>query len=86
MDADRRAKEIIGLRNKLDTLVRNTRRAFVEFGGSLSAEERKSGQQALGEGEEALPSENLEQIQQAIEVVQHFANELTNVMMNLPGE
>src|SRR5688500_18647983 len=37
-DADRRAKEIIGLRNKLDTLVRNTRRAFVEFGNSLSAE------------------------------------------------
>jgi molecular chaperone DnaK len=40
VEADRRAKEIIGLRNKLDTLVRNTRRAFVEFGGSLS--DRKS--------------------------------------------
>ena len=86
VEADRRAKEIIGLRNKLDTLVRNTRRAFVEFGGSLSAEERKSGQQALAMGEEAVTSENIEQIEQAIEVVQHFANELTNVMMNLPGE
>ncbi|HWT00114.1 MAG TPA: molecular chaperone DnaK [Pyrinomonadaceae bacterium] len=86
VEVDRRAKEIIGLRNKLDTLVRNTRRAFVEFGGSLSAEERKSGQQALAMGEEAANSENVEQIQQAIEVVQHFAGELTNVMMNFPGE
>ncbi|MBA2731576.1 MAG: molecular chaperone DnaK [Acidobacteria bacterium] len=83
-EADKRAKEIIGLRNKLDTLVRNTRRTFVEFGGSLAAEERKNGQQALSKGEEATNSENVEEIRQAIEVVQHFANELTNVMMNLP--
>src|SRR5215210_7132111 len=84
-EADRRAKEIIGLRNKLDTLVRNTRRAFVEFGGSLSAEERKDGQQALTQGEEATNSENVEEIRQAVDIVQRFANELTNVMMNLPG-
>ena len=84
-EADRRAKEIIGLRNKLETLIRNTRRAFVEFGGSLSAEERKDGQQALTQGEEAANSENVEEIQQAIDIVQRFANELTSVMMNLPG-
>src|ERR1044071_4117353 len=84
VEADRRAKEIIGLRNKLDTLVRNTRRAFVEFGGSLAAEERKDGQQALSKGEEATNSENAEEIRQAIEIVQHFANELTTVMMNMP--
>jgi molecular chaperone DnaK len=84
VEADRRAKEIIGLRNKLETLVRNTRRALVEFGGSLNAEERKDGQQALSKGEEATNSENAEEIRQAIEIVQHFANELTNVMMNLP--
>jgi molecular chaperone DnaK len=84
-EADRRAKEIIGLRNKLETLIRNTRRAFVEFGGSLSAEERKDGQQALTQGEEATNSENVEEIQQAIDIVQRFANELTSVMMNLPG-
>ena len=83
-ESDRRAREIIGLRNKLDTLVRNTRRAFVEFGSSLSAEERKNGQQALSQGEEAATSENVEEIRQAIEMVQHFANELTSVMMNLP--
>ncbi len=77
VEADRRAKEIIGLRNKLDTLVRNTRRAFVEFGGSFAAEERKDGQQALSKGEEATNSESAEEIRQAIEIVQHFANELT---------
>ena len=85
VEADRRAKEIIGLRNKLDTLIRNTRRAFLEFGGSLSAEERKGGQQALSQGEEATTSENVEQLREAVETVQQFANELTNVMMNMPG-
>ena len=83
-EADRRAKEIIGLRNKLDTLVRNTRRSFVEFGNALGPEERKDGQQALSKGDEARTSENVEEIRQAIEVVQHFANELTNLMMELP--
>jgi molecular chaperone DnaK len=84
VETDRRAREIIGLRNKLETLVRNTRRAFVEFGGSLSAEERKNGQLALSQGEEALQSENAEEIRQAVEVIQHFANELTTAMMNMP--
>jgi molecular chaperone DnaK len=84
VEADRRAKEIISLRIKLDTLVRNTRRTLVEFGGSLSAESRRDGQLALSKGEEASNSENAEEIRQAIEIVQHFANELTSVMMNLP--
>ncbi|MDT4954843.1 MAG: molecular chaperone DnaK [Acidobacteriota bacterium] len=85
-EADRRTLEIIGLRNKLDTLVRSTRRAFSEFGNSLSAEDRKVGQQSLSRADEALQSEDVEAIRQATELVQLVANDLTNVMMNLPGD
>jgi molecular chaperone DnaK len=85
-EADRRTLEIIGLRNKLDTLVRSTRRAFSEFGNSLPAEDRKVGQQSLSRADEALQSEDVEAIRQATELVQLVANDLTNVMMNLPGD
>jgi hypothetical protein len=58
----------------------------VEFGGSLSSEERRSGQQALSDGERASESENVEEINQTIDAVQRLANELTKVMMNLPDD
>jgi len=84
-EADRRAREIIGLRNKLDTLVRNTRRSFTEFGSSLSSEERKNGQQALNRAEEAGQSEDTEELRRVIDDVQILANDLTTAMMNMPG-
>ena len=83
---DRRVKEIIGLRNRLETLVRNTRRAFNEFGTSLSNDDRKVAQQTLSRGDEAMRSEDTTEIQQAIDLVQLLANDLTNVMMNMPSE
>ncbi|HYJ45698.1 MAG TPA: Hsp70 family protein, partial [Pyrinomonadaceae bacterium] len=86
VQADYRAKEIIGLRNKLDTLTRTTRRAFTEFGSSLSAEDRKIGQQTLTRADEALQSEDVNEVQQAIDLLQLLANDLTNVMMNLSGD
>jgi molecular chaperone DnaK len=86
IEADRRTLEIVGLRNKLDTLVRSTRRAFTEFGNSLSAENRKVSQQSLSRADEALQSEDVEAIRQATDLVQTVANDLTNVMMNLPGD
>jgi molecular chaperone DnaK len=85
-ETDRRTLELIGLRNKLDTLVRSTRRAFTEFGNSLSAEDRKVAQQSISRADEALQSEDIEAIRQAIELVQLVAGDLTNVMMNLPSD
>src|SRR5438067_6763106 len=82
---DRRAKEIIGLRNKLDTLARTTRRAFTEFSGLLSSEDRKNGQQTLNHAEELADSEDFEELQRVTETVQILANNLTNAMMSSSG-
>jgi molecular chaperone DnaK len=60
LDTDRRVREVIGLRNKLDTLARTTRRAFTEFSGLLSSEDRKNGQQTLNHAEELADSEDVE--------------------------
>ncbi|HEX8708390.1 MAG TPA: molecular chaperone DnaK [Pyrinomonadaceae bacterium] len=86
IDSDRRVKERIAQRNKLESLVRNTRKALAEFGGSLAQEERKEGQLTLSKGEAALNSESLEEINQGIELVQHLASELMMMMMNLSGD
>ncbi|MGI8654199.1 MAG: molecular chaperone DnaK [Pyrinomonadaceae bacterium] len=81
-DTDRRIKELISLRNKLDGFVRNTQRTFTEFGSSLSAEDQSEGQRALTEGVAAAQSESPEEIQRALEGVEQLAAQLTDAMMN----
>jgi molecular chaperone DnaK len=82
VDADRRVKEMIAMRNKLDGLVRNTQRAFTEFSNMLSADDRRTGQRALSEGVAAMQSDNPEEIRHAIDVVEHLATQLTHAMLN----
>ncbi len=82
VETDRRIKEVIALRTRLESLVRNTQRAFREFGGALPTDERQMGQLTLIEGEEAAKSEDSEQIRRAHESVEHLASQLTMAMLN----
>ncbi len=82
IETDRRIKEIIGLRNKLDSLVKNTQRAMAEFGDALSTEERRAAQRTLSEGESATLADNPDEIRQALENVEMLGLQLTNAMMN----
>ena len=41
-DTDRNAKEVVVSRNKLDSLLRNTKKSFVKFGGLLPEQEQES--------------------------------------------
>jgi molecular chaperone DnaK len=84
-DTDRRIKEVIALRNRLDGLVRNTQRSFTEFGKSLSIEQHGEGQNALAEGVAAAQSDNPEEIQRALAAVEQLAARLTDAMMNPEG-
>jgi len=85
-DTDRRVKELIALRNKLDGFVRNTQRTFTEFGSALSTEDQREGQRALTEGVAAAQSDNPEEIRRALEGVEQLAAQLTNAMMNPSGD
>ncbi len=84
IEYDRQLKEIIGLRNKLDSLVKNTQRAMAEFGESLSAEDRRAGQRTLTEGQSATLSDDADEIRRALEAVEMLGLQLTNAMMNSP--
>jgi len=81
-DADRRTKEVVGLRNRLDSLVRNTQRTFKEFSGALSNAERERGQRTLSDGEEAALSDDPEEIRRAMQAVEQLATTLTLAMMS----
>ena len=81
VDADRKAKEMIALRNKLDSLVRSTQKAFAEFSKSMSDTQRREMQQMINEGAAAAVSENYDEIQSALKQMEQTAAQLTNLML-----
>jgi len=80
-DSDRSQREKVDLSNKLSSLVRNTQRAFLEFGGLLSKDDQENGQRLLSEGEAALNSEQLGELRLALDGVERLARQLTSAMM-----
>lgn len=85
-ETDRAQRQKVDLGNKLASLVKNTRRAFLEFGGLLSTEEQENAQRLLGEGEAALGSSELGEFKLALDGVERLARQLTNAMMRQSAE
>ncbi len=84
-DTDRRHKEIIGLRGKLESLIRNTQRTLKEYGNALTPDERQVAYQMLAKSEETLKSQDSDEIQQALEAVERLATQVTLAMLNPSG-
>ena len=85
IETDRRLREIIHQRNKLDSVLRNTQRTFTEFGNILSEADSTNGKRVLADSEAALISEDLTLIQQALQGIETLADQLTFAMLN-PGQ
>jgi molecular chaperone DnaK len=85
-ETDRALRERVDLRNKLSSLIKNTQRAFLEFGGLLSKEEQENAQRLLSEGEAALGSTELGEFRLALAGVERLARQLTNAMMKQTAE
>jgi molecular chaperone DnaK len=81
-EADRRAKELLVQRTRLEGLLRNAQRTFNEFGSSLSSGERAITQDAFAECEELLKSENVEAIQEATQKLERISQQLALAMLN----
>ena len=81
-EEDRRAKDLIAHRTKLEGLLRNAQRTFREFGNSLTQDDRLSAQDAFAECEELLKSENVEAISEGTQRLEHIAGQLTMAMLN----
>jgi molecular chaperone DnaK len=85
-ESDRALRDRVDLNNKLISLVKNTQRAFLEFGGLLSKEGQESGQSLLSQGEEAIGATEVGEIRMALDGVERLARQLTNAMMKQAAE
>jgi molecular chaperone DnaK len=80
-ESDRALREKLDLNNKLTTLVKNTQRTFLEFGGLLSVENQEDGNRLLKNGENAIDAHEVGEIRMALDGVERLARQLTAAMM-----
>ena len=85
-ETDKILRDRVDLSNRLASLVRNTQRAFTEFGGLLTMENQESAQMLLKGGEEAVSSTEIGEIRMAMEGVERLARQLTSAMMTQSAE
>jgi molecular chaperone DnaK len=81
VEKDRGAKELILHRNRLDSLIRNTRKAMAEFGKSIPVAEQHEINVVLNEAEELIDSDDSQEIQECLARVETVANQLTESLM-----
>ena len=83
VESDRAEKEMIVQRNRLDSLVRNTRQAMHEFGKALDEIDRLAINDVLDSAEEILAAEkpDLDQITETAAEIETRAEKLTEAMM-----
>ncbi|HEY6805032.1 MAG TPA: molecular chaperone DnaK [Pyrinomonadaceae bacterium] len=81
-DSDRDAKEMVVLRNKLESLLRNTQKSFTKFGGLLSQNDQDIAERTFAEAEAASRAARVDEINKALTGLERTASQLTNAMMN----
>ena len=81
-DSDKMTKELLVLKTKLDSLLRNTRKSFVEFGGLLSADDQAKAESVFKEAEAASQAEDLEEVSSVMNKLERVAGQLTSAMLN----
>jgi molecular chaperone DnaK len=81
-DSDRDTKELLVLRTRLDSLLRNTKKSFTKFGGLLPEIEQEGAEGVFNEAEAASKTEKLEEIKIALNKLERLAGQLTSAMLN----
>ncbi len=82
IESDRTERERVNLQDKLVSLVRNTQRSFLEYGGLLPKEVQEAGEQLLVEGLAAINSAEIGEVRLALDGVERLGRQLTAAMMN----
>jgi len=81
-ETDRQVKLIVVLRNKLETLLRNTQKSFNKFGGLLSEGDQATAEKVFTDCEAATKSQSVDEINSALTRLERVANQVTMAMMN----
>jgi molecular chaperone DnaK len=81
IEKDRDEKELIVEKNKLDTLIKNARRAMAEVGRSFELEEQQSINGILNDAEDALSTTSIDEVKVQLGKVEAAANRITAAML-----
>ena len=81
-DTDRSVKEVLLMRNKLDSLLRNTKRSFIKFGGMLTEDQQELADRVFAEAEAAVKSEEIGEMRKVLTSVEVVAGQLTSAMLS----
>jgi molecular chaperone DnaK len=84
-DHDRRMKEVIISRNRLEGLLQNTIRSFTEFGYMLSGDHQESARRTIEEARESAISDDAARIRAALENLEQVARLITDAMFRPTG-
>lgn len=80
-ETDREAKQRVVLHNKLESLLRNTKKSFDKFGGLLSANDQDIAERVFKESETAVKTGTPDEIDKALDALERTAGQLTVAMM-----
>jgi molecular chaperone DnaK len=83
VERDKETKGLIVQRNKLDSLIKNARKAMGEFGKQFPLEEQQEINGALNDAEAAIDTEDREEIERLLATVEQTANRITASMLAL---
>jgi molecular chaperone DnaK len=81
VERDNETKSLIIARNRLDSLIKNTRRAMTEFGKTLEVKHQLEINTILTEAEECLSSDDLTVVEDAYKKAEEAGNLLTTALM-----
>ncbi|MFL6274878.1 MAG: molecular chaperone DnaK [Blastocatellia bacterium] len=84
-EVDRRLKEVILSRNRLEGLMHNTARSFSEFGWMLSQNDQDFVRQSLDNARRAVVSEDGTEVRYALEELERAARLITDAMFRPTG-
>ncbi len=81
IEKDRATKELIMQKNRLDSLIKNTHRALEEFGSSVPQQQRDAVAGVLTQAEEAMKTDNIEEVKAIYANVEVAAGKLTESLL-----
>ncbi|HEX7333983.1 MAG TPA: molecular chaperone DnaK [Pyrinomonadaceae bacterium] len=81
-DSDKTTKELLVLRTKVDSLLRNTQKSFTKFGGLLPEPDQDAAEKVFAETEAAIKTDKIEEIKIALNKLERVAGQLTSAMLN----
>jgi molecular chaperone DnaK len=81
VEKDKETKDLIMQRNRLDTLIKNTRKAMSEYGKTLEVQQQQEINGILNTAEDALEETEPAAIQAALKQAEDAANQLTSALM-----